>query len=266
MPKPIVTLLTDFGSSDYYVAAMKGVVLGINPEVELVDITHDVLPHDILDAAFTLAQAWSYFPPGTIHIVVVDPGVGTERRPLLVSGDRHHFLAPDNGVLSFVYPRLETLTACHITSEHYFRQPVSHTFHGRDIFAACAGYLSKGVETHQMGEAVTDYVKLTLPKVQPRGEKSWKGLVLKVDRFGNLITNIAATDCPALFAEPTPAFRITVGDKTVTKLVASYASGGQKEAFALLGSSGYLELAANRAAAAKLLAATRGTEVIVDLT
>ena len=144
MSRPIITLLTDFGTSDYYVAAMKGVILEINPEAEIVDISHNVLAYDILDAAFTLSQAWSTFPARTVHLVVVDPGVGSQRRPILVSGDRHYFLAPDNGVLSFVYPRLETLTAYHITSEHYFRQPVSSTFHGRDIFAACAAHLSSG--------------------------------------------------------------------------------------------------------------------------
>ncbi len=265
MSRPIITLLTDFGTSDYYVGALKGVILGINPEAEIIDISHNVLAYDILDAAFTLAQAWSTFPARTVHLVVVDPGVGSQRRPILVSGDRHYFLAPDNGVLSFVYPRLEALTAYHITSEHYFRQPVSPTFHGRDIFAACAAHLSKGVEVEKFGEPIEDYLKLTIPQPKKLNEKAWKGLVLKVDRFGNLITNFSATDCPALFADPTPTFLLRVGSQEVSKLARTYAEGAKGEIFALLGSSGYLEVATNRGGVAKLLAVNRGAEVKLQL-
>jgi S-adenosylmethionine hydrolase len=265
MTRPIVTLTTDFGTTDYYVGAMKGVILGVCPDAHVLDISHNVLAYDILDAAFTLAQSYKYYPPRTIHVVVVDPGVGTQRRPLVVSGDRHFFIAPDNGVLSFIYPQQEKLSVYHITAEHYFQRPVSNTFHARDIFAAVAGWLAKGVEAPQFGERIEDYVKLAIPRAQPAGEKLWKGIVLKVDRFGNVITNIAAEDCPALFAQPTPPFKLAAGAKEISQLVPTYAAGKQNEVFALLGSSGYLEIAANRGGAARLLGVKRGAEVTLQL-
>lgn len=265
MARPIITLLTDFGSADYYVGAMKGVILNINPEVEIVDITHDVIPHDVLDAAFTLAQVYRYYPTRAIHVVVIDPGVGSKRRPILVSGDNHFFIAPDNGVLSFIYPQQEKLTVREISAEHYFRSPVSQTFHGRDIFAPAAAYLSKGVETYQFGEEITNYVRLQVPKPQALNEKAFKGIVLKIDRFGNAITNITRADVPALFGDPTPTFKLKAGQKEVSKLVRAYAEGGQGEVFAILGSSGYLELATNRGGAARLLGITRGATIALEL-
>lgn len=265
MAQRIVTLTTDFGAADYYVGAMKGVVLGVCPEVEVCDISHDVLPYDILDGAFTIHQTYKYYPHNSIHLVVVDPGVGTQRRPLVVRGDNHYFVAPDNGVLSLVYPEQEKLAVYHITSTHYFHQPVSKTFHGRDIFAAVAGYLAKGVEARQFGDEIEDYVKLTVPKAQGQDGKNWKGMVLKIDRFGNVITNISAEDCPDLFAETTPAFKITAGDKEISKLAQNYAEGAANEVFALLGSSGYLEIASNRGGAAKILGLKRGAEINLQL-
>ncbi len=139
--RPTITLTTDFGLNDHYVGTMKGVILEIVPDAQIVDICHAVQPFDVLDGALTIAQAYNYFPPATVHLVVVDPGVGTERRPILASSDRHHFVAPDNGVLSLIYSREERMHVRHITSDHYFRQPVSKTFHGRDIFAPVAAYL-----------------------------------------------------------------------------------------------------------------------------
>lgn len=263
--RPVITLLTDFGSSDYYVGAMKGVILSINPEAEIIDVTHDVIPHDILDAAFTLAQIYRYYPLRTVHVVVVDPGVGTQRRPILASGDSHYFIAPDNGVLSFVLAQQERLTVREISAEHYFRMPVSQTFHARDIFAPAAAYLAKGLEPHQLGGEITDYVRLQLPKVQALNAKNFKGIVLKIDRFGNAITNIARADVPALFADQAPAFKLKVEDKEVSKLVQAYAEGGQNEVFAILGSSGYLELATNRGGAAQVLGISRGVEVALTL-
>jgi len=265
MARSIVTLTTDFGEQDYYVGAMKGVILDVSPDTEVIDLCHNVLPYDILDAAFTIAQSYRWFPLRTVHLVVVDPGVGTQRRPILVSGDRHFFIGPDNGVFSFIYPEQEKLTVWHITGDHYFHQPVSNTFHARDVFAAVAGWLAKGVEARQFGDEIEDYVKLSIPKAQAVNDKSWKGMVLKVDRFGNVITSIAAADCPALFAEPTPPFKLSAGGKDITKLVPNYAEGGQGEIFALLGSSGYLEIATNRGGAGKLLGLNRGAEVTLQL-
>lgn len=265
MARPIVTLTTDFGDADYYVAAMKGVVLDVCPEAEVIDLCHNVLPYDILDAAFTIAQSYRWFPLRTVHVVVVDPGVGTQRRPILVSGDRHFFVGPDNGLFSFIYAEQEKLTVYHITGDHYFHQPVSNTFHARDVFASVAGWVAKGLEARQFGDPIEDYVKLSIPKAQALNEKAWKGIVLKVDRFGNIITNIAAADCPALFAEPTPPFKLSAGGKEITKLVPNYSEGGQGEVFALLGSSGYLEIATNRGGAARLLSLARGGEVNLQL-
>ena len=265
MPARIVTLLTDFGVTDFYVGAMKGVILGVNPEAQIADISHNITQFDILDAGFTLSKAYSYFPTGTVHMVVVDPGVGTQRRPIVVRGDNHYFLAPDNGVLSFIYPEQEMLEVREITAEHYFRSPVSNTFHGRDIFAAVAGWLSKGVEAEKFGDPIEDYVKLSVPIAQKVSEKQWKAVTMKIDRFGSVITNLGPEDCPALFADPTPGFRITINGKAVTKLCKTYSEGQKGEVFAILGSSGQLEISANRAAAAQALGAKRGTEVILDL-
>lgn len=262
----IVTLMTDFGVNDFYVGAMKGAILGANPEAQIVDISHGIAAYDVLDAAYTLSKAYSTFPTGTVHVVIVDPGVGTQRRPIIARGDNHYFIAPDNGVLSFIYPEQEMLSVIEVTATHYFRSPVSNTFHARDIFAPCAGWLSKGVDIEKFGEPITDYVKLSIPKAQKISEKQWKGLALKIDRFGSVVTNIRPEDCPALFADPTPGFKVVIGDKQVTKMVKHYAEGGKGEVFAILGSSGALELAANRAGAAQALGAKRGAEVILELT
>jgi hypothetical protein len=263
--KRLVTLTTDFGVSDHFVGAMKGVILKQNPNTQIVDISNSVHSFDILDGAMTIAQAYKYFPTDTIHIVIVDPGVGTNRRPILVVGDKHIFLAPDNGVLSLVFEQQERLSVRHITAEHYFQQPVSQTFHGRDVFAACAGWLSKGVEPAKFGEEIADFVRFAAPRPKVVAPGQVKGVILKVDKFGNLITNLTEADVPQLFASAAQGFKIVVGNKDVTTLRTAYAQGMHNEVFAIVGSMGYLELAANRGAASQLLGATRGNEVIVHL-
>ena len=263
--RPIVTLTTDFGLNDHFVGNIRGVILGIVPEAEIVDICHAVQAFDVLDGAITIAQAYSYFPSGTVHMVIVDPGVGTARRPILLSTERHTFVAPDNGVLSMIYAREERLRVCHITAEHYFLQPVSNTFHARDIFAPVAAYLAKGVEPAKFGEEVTDFVRFNAPKPKPVDEKTWRGVVLKVDRFGNLITNITPQDLPALFQPTPPPFKIAVSKREITEIHSSYAEGAPNEVFGILGSMGYLEIAANRAAAAQIVGAGKGSEVNVIL-
>jgi S-adenosylmethionine hydrolase len=237
------------------------VILEIAPNAEIIDICHSVQAFDVLDGALTIAQAYSYFPTGTVHMVVIDPGVGTARRPILVSSDRHTFVAPDNGVLSMVYAREERLHVRHITADHYFLQPLSNTFHARDIFAPVAAYLAKGVDTIKFGDEVTDFVRFNAPKPKPGEGNSLRGVVLKVDRFGNLVTNITAQDAPGLFqAEPHP-FKITIGKKEITEMQTSYAQGAPGQVFGIAGSMGYLEIAANRASAAQLVGATKGSEV-----
>ena len=265
MAQRVITLTTDFGLNDHYVGTIKGVVLSINPAAQIVDICNSVASFDILDGAITISQAYRYFPADTVHMIVVDPGVGTNRRPIIVTGEKHIFLAPDNGVLSFVYEREERISVRHVTAEHYFLQPVSQTFHGRDVFAAIAGWLSKGVEVAKFGDEITDYVRFAAPKPKPVDATTIKGVVLKVDKFGNLITNFRPAEVPQLFTQPAPAFKITVGKATVTKLAQAYAQGAAGEAFAILGGMGYLEISTNRGPATQLAGAGKGAEVTLTL-
>jgi S-adenosyl-L-methionine hydrolase (adenosine-forming) len=265
VPQRMITLTSDFGLKDHYVGTVKGVILSVNPEVRMVDLSHSVQPFDVLDGALTIAQAYRYFPSDTIHMVIVDPGVGTQRRPILVTTEKHVFIAPDNGVLSLVYEREERISVRHITSEHYFLQPVSATFHGRDIFAPVAGYLSKGVETAKFGDEISDYVRLAAPKPKAINERMLRGVVLKVDQFGNIITNITPAEAPALFQAQPPAFKIMVGASEVVKVSQAYADGAPGEPFGILGSMGFLEIAMNRGSAAQVLGAQKGTEVGVIL-
>src|SRR5712692_10580404 len=263
--RPIITLTTDFGLNDHFVGTIKGVILDIAPEVELVDICHSVQAFDVLDGALTIAQAYSYFPAGTVHFVVVDPGVGTARRPILVTSERHHFVAPDNGVLSLIYSREARLHVRKVTAEHYYLQPVSNTFHGRDIFAPITAYLAKGVDPAKFGEEVDDFVRFNAPKPKPEDGNTLRGVVLKVDRFGNLITNITPLDVPMLF-EPEPApFKIRVGKREITEIKKNYAQGAPGEVFGILGSTGYLEIAANRGSAAQTVGVGKGSDVSIVL-
>jgi S-adenosylmethionine hydrolase len=265
LARPIITLTTDFGLNDHFVGTMKGVILEITPDAEIVDICHSVQAFDVLDGALTIAEAYSYFPTATVHVVVVDPGVGTARRPILVSSDRHHFVAPDNGVLSLVYSREERFHVRHVTAEHYFMQPVSNTFHARDIFAPVAAWLAKRVESDKFGEEVSDFVRFNAPKPKPLDGNTLRGVVLKVDRFGNLVTNITPQDAPLLFQPETPPFKILVGKREITELKKVYAEGTPGEVFGILGSMGYLEIAANRGSAAQTIGAGKGSDVSLVL-
>lgn len=263
--RPIITLTTDFGSNDHFVGVMKGVILDIVPEAEIIDICHSVQAFDVLDGALTISQAYSYFPTRTVHVVVVDPGVGTARRPILASSDKYHFVAPDNGVLSLVYARESRMHVRHITAEHYFLQPVSNTFHARDIFSPVAAYLAKEVDGLKFGDEVEDYVKFSAPKPKAVDENRLRGVVLKVDRFGNLVTNITPQDAPMLFKAKAGAFKILVGSREITEINNSYAEGAPGEVMGILGSMGFLEIAVNRGAAAQLTGAGKGTDVTVIL-
>jgi S-adenosyl-L-methionine hydrolase (adenosine-forming) len=262
--RPIVTLTTDFGTNDHFVGAVKGVILDIAPEAAIVDISHAVQAYDVLDGALAISQTYSYFPTGTVHLVVVDPGVGTTRRPIIASSDGYHFVAPDNGVLSMVYAKEERIHVRHVTSDHYFRQPVSNTFHGRDVFAPVAAYLAKMVDSHKFGEEIEDYVRFAAPRPKPVAENRLRAVVLKVDRFGNLITNVTPEDAPALFAGKV-GFKIVVGSKEITAIRTAYAEGTPGEVFGIVGSMGYLEIVANRAPAAQITGAGKGSEVSVLL-
>jgi S-adenosylmethionine hydrolase len=262
---PIITLTTDFGLNDHFVGTMKGVILAIEPEAQIIDICHSVQAFDVLDGALTISQAYSYFPSGTVHMVIVDPGVGTARRPLIVTSERHHFVAPDNGVLSLIYQKEERLSARHVTGEHYFLQPVSNTFHARDVFSPIAAYLAKGVDPLKFGEEVSDFVRFSAPKPKAVNESTLRGVVLKVDRFGNLITNITPQDAPMLFTEDASGFKIIIGKREITQIKDAYALGAPGEVFGILGSMGYLEIAANRGAAAQIIGVGKGSDVNIVL-
>jgi S-adenosylmethionine hydrolase len=257
----IVTFTTDFGLNDPFVGILHGVVLNIHRETTVVDVCHAVASYDVFDGAWTIAQSYRFFPPRTVHVVVVDPGVGSVRRPIIVETDDYIFVAPDNGVLSLIEARESKFTVRQITAERYFLQPVSQTFHGRDIFAPVAAWLSKGVAPAEFGPEISDYTRLPLPKVERIAENSLRGVVLKVDKFGNLITNISQQDAPALFGSVAATVSILVSGQTITRICQSYAEGGEEEFFAIVGSSGYVEIAARQASAAEKLAAGVGTPV-----
>ena len=254
---PVITLLTDFGSADHYTGAMKGVILGICPDAQLVDISHEITPYAIAEAAFTLSQAWTCFPAGTVHIVVVDPGVGSARRPILVEAASHHFVAPDNGVLSMIFAR-ERAKVRHIANDRYFLKPVSRTFHGRDVFAPVAAHLASGVPPAKFGKLIEDHLRLTFQKQSRTGKRTWTGSILKVDRFGNLITNLHVDEFPNV---RTRAFGLNVGLQTVSRLALTFTECASGELFVLVGSSGYLEVATNQGSAAKALGCGAGSPV-----
>jgi S-adenosylmethionine hydrolase len=242
---------------------MRGVITNINSAAQIIDICNSVQSFDILDGALTISQAYKYFPSDTVHVVIIDPGVGTNRRPLLVQTEKHIFLAPDNGVLSLVYEREERLTVRHITSEHYFLQPVSATFQGRDVFAAIAGWLSKGVDPAKFGEEITDFVRFSTPRPKVLSPTQLKAVVLKVDKFGNLVTNISEQDAAALFTGNPPEFKLTVGKAEVTKLKRTFAEGAPGEVFAVIGSMGFVEIVSNRGNASIAAQAGKGAEIQV---
>ncbi|HZS44901.1 MAG TPA: SAM-dependent chlorinase/fluorinase [Blastocatellia bacterium] len=260
--QPLITLLTDFGTTDYYVGAMKGAIISINPGVEIVDLTHQITAQDIYAGAFTLRCAYDTFPLWTIHVAVVDPGVGSARRPILVMTDRYNFIGPDNGIFSYIYQTENVNRVIHLSSTHYYRQPVSNTFHGRDIFGPCAAWLAKGIEPSKMGEEIKDYTKFTLPQPRVNGTQV-QGHVVHVDRFGNCITNLTEREAPS--ASLSRGLRMMVNNKPIAKFATHFAGAAANELFAYFGSSGFLEIAVPKGSAQRLLEAQRGTEVMLSL-
>lgn len=257
MPKPILTLTTDFGLSDHYVGTMKGVILGICPQSQIVDISHQVAPFAIPEGAYVIAQAYRYFPKKTVHVVVVDPGVGSARRPIVVEAAGQLFVAPDNGVLSMIYAR-EKHKVRVISNDRYFLRPVSQTFHGRDIFSAVAAHLAAGVNASKMGKRIDDYIHAAFASPERVGTGTWKGAVLKIDHFGNIITNLESRKFTGLADR---RFTLRLGSHRITMLARSYAERGPGELFAIAGSSGYLEVSLNQSSAARLLGCTAGAPV-----
>jgi S-adenosylmethionine hydrolase len=247
----VLTLTTDFGASDHYVGVMKGVILGICPQARIVDICHQVTPFDISEGAYAIAQSYPYFPPKTVHVVVIDPGVGTKRRPILVEAAGQYFIGPDNGVLSMVYAR-EKHRVRLIENDRYFRKPVSATFHGRDIFAPVAAHLAAGVAPWRIGKPIQDYLQPDFAKPRRSGDRAWIGRILKIDRFGNIVTNFHIGDFPD--APPT----LTIGRHKIASLVRTYAEARPGELVLIVGSSGYLEVSVNQGSAAKKIGCEMG--------
>lgn len=258
---PIVTLTTDFGLAGHYAGVLKGVILDIAPRAVLVDITHEAPAYGIGEAAYLVAESWRWFPKRTVHLVVVDPGVGSARRPILLEADGHLFVAPDNGVLAQVYagPKAAVkVKVRHITNANLFGAGASTTFHGRDIFAPVAAYLAKGGRPAQAGPLIEDYLRPHAGAPVRTGHRVWQGQVLCVDRFGNLITNFLESEFPAVRTRP---FVLIPGITRVEKLVDHYAEAAPGEVVAIIGSSGYLEVSANQASAARILGAGVGAPV-----
>jgi hypothetical protein len=260
MGRPTVALLTDFGTTNHYAGTMKGVVLGICPEVTLVDIAHDLPPHDILTGALELAASYRYFPAGTIFLVVVDPGVGSARRGLAVDAGDYRFVAPDNGVLSLVLAETPPRKVVELTERKDARPTVSRTFEGRDRFAPAAAWLAKGVTVASLGRALTDYVRLEVPQVEEL-DAALVGAVVTVDRFGNCITNIDRRRFERIATGPVA---ISAGGHAIARLVATYAEAGREDPCALFGSTEHLEIAVPGGSAAARLGLARGAVVRVD--
>jgi hypothetical protein len=260
----IVTLLTDFGTADYYVAAMKGAILSRAPRATIVDLTHEIPPQDIHQAAFTTLAAYRTFPAKTVHTVVVDPGVGSERRPIAVVAGEQFFGGPDNGVFSYVLDREPAARVFHITNERFFQQPVSTTFHGRDIFAPVAAALAGGAKPAEIGEEVRDCVRLDSVAPERVSANSLRGRILHVDRFGNCVTNFTAADLPP--EQVSRGFRLMLGRQEIRSLRRHYAEAeATGEVFAIWGSAGFLEISANRESAALRLCARPGQPIDLSL-
>lgn len=256
----MIALLSDFGSRDHYAGTMKGVLLTICPDATLVDITHDVPAHDVLDGALQLAAAARYFPAGTIFLVVVDPGVGSARRGIAAEAGEYRFVAPDNGVLTAVLREWSPKKIVELTERRYARPTVSRTFEGRDRFAPAAAWLAKGINLTALGRPAPDYHRLDIPVPQV-ADGVISGVVLRVDRFGNLVTNIDRRSFES--AARGGAIQVTAGTHTVGRLVATYAEIQPGEICALFGSTEHLELAGHAESAAERLALGRGAPVEV---
>ncbi len=262
-PAPIITLMTDFGTSDHYVGVMKGVILKINPQAQVVDITHAIPPQDINGAAFLIDSAYSYFPMGTIHVIVVDPGVGSSRRALVCQTRTAYFVCPDNGLLTHILRNEGWAHTVAVENSAYVLPRVSNTFHGRDIFAPVAAHLSRGVPIGTLGDPVSQLVQLPLPKPQVT-ENTIVGQVIWIDSFGNLVTNISHRILGALDGRNDIVVR--AGSAEIHRLNRSYAESAVGEALAIIGSSNRLEISINQGDAAQILGLKRGDTITICAT
>lgn len=264
----IITLLTDFGIEDAYVGTIKGVILSVNPSAMIVDITHQIDPQDLIEAAYVIKSTYRYFPKGTVHVIVVDPGVGSDRAIVALEMMGHIFLAPDNGVLTLLMDegRIDSITR--VKNSHYFLEPLSQTFHGRDIFAPVGAHISKGVDLKKLGSGLdlNDLVHLSIRKPSITDEGELVGTIVSVDRFGNCITNIDL-NCLEKFYKPgfEKNLVIAIGEYEIKGLSKSYDGVGLKQPLAIIGSLGYLEIALNCGRASRHFGAQKGDPIRVIL-
>jgi S-adenosylmethionine hydrolase len=257
-----IALITDFGVRDHFVASVKGVILSIAPEAVIVDITHEIEPHDIRSAALTLAACFREFPLGTVFVAVVDPGVGSDRRAIAVNNGDYYFVAPDNGVISYALQEVfgsgkvdSKVAAVELTVPQFRRESVSSTFHGRDIFAPAAAYLSIGTPLNELGPQVEDLIELHFPRPEQIDDRTI-GEVINIDRFGNVVTNLRSHDLPA-------SFQMVIKEHVISKRVGSYAESNDQEPFAIEGSLGLIELSVRDGSAAEVLNVRVGERVVV---
>lgn len=238
----IITLTTDFGLSDPYVGIMKGVILSINPAARVIDVSHLIKAGSVLQAAGIIRESYTFFPKGTVHVAVVDPAVGTERRLILLETEEYLFVGPDNGIFWPIIVAHPDIKVIHLTESKYFLPNITHTFHGRDIFAPVAAHLSGGVDPSNMGPSINDPVPLKIPRPQQTGQVL-SGQIIRVDHFGNLITNILQKDLDQFSGSARPFIKL--GDLVIEGVSKTYADASEGETLAMIGSSGLLEIAVN---------------------
>ncbi|MFO8008473.1 MAG: SAM-dependent chlorinase/fluorinase [Candidatus Brocadiia bacterium] len=264
-PPPIV-LLTDFGYKDSYVGVMKGVIRGICAEADVLDLSHNIVPQDVAEAAFVLAASYRYFPTDSIFTCVVDPGVGTTRAVLCMKANEQTFLAPDNGLLSVIADEAEPEEIRRVTAQEYYLESQSATFHGRDIFAPVAAHLADGLSTEKLGPMARHIQHLQLPNPVRAADGSLRGEIIYIDQFGNLITNIRQSTIERSFSVPPDELEVTVKRRSMKGLAGTYADRPPGELMALVGSSGYLEAAVNKGSAAQVLGCEKGDTVTLSPT
>lgn len=250
----IIALLTDFGTKDYFVGAMKGVISKINENAKIIDVTHEIEPQNINSASFNLRACYKNFPEKTIFVAVVDPGVGSDRRAILIETVDYYFIAPDNGLLSFVFDETQIYCVIEITNEKFFNRPVSKTFHGRDIFAPVAAHLSKGVKPEEFGDEIDDFV--ILKESQPRkiSGNEIEARIIHIDHFGNIVTNFTKQDLPE-------NFYLEINNQRVETMKKFYAEAEKEEVFMIFGSAGFLEIVAFQNSARKILDVRNGDKI-----
>jgi len=259
----VITLLTDFGIRDGYSGVIKGVIWGIAPDVQIADISHSINPQDIIEGALTLARTAFFFPSGTIHVAVVDPGVGTARRPIGLKLGGQNFIGPDNGIFTLVLERAEAnnenVQIIHLDKRNYWLPEISNVFHGRDIFAPCAAHLAMGVAMHDLGTLITDPLRLPIPKPQPTESGGWYGQIIHIDHFGNLSTNLTVRQLKNI-----QDVRLSIKSEQIIGLVSTYGERPPGTLVTLLDSTGSLSISVVNGSAADLLNAHIGDQVEVN--